>query len=116
MGLGDAIVRHHAKIAKVRLLSMAPSLRCNFLFCRQLCIWHCLLPVAVPSSSHNLLAQVNKAAMCAALQVVLPASIAFGFMYTMQTGRSPLTDAKTAATGQEGMQYSIRVSNPSSSS
>eukprot|EP00891_Asterochloris_glomerata_P005697 jgi/Astpho2/5697/Aster-02935 len=64
MGLGDAIVRHHAKIAKV----------------------------------------------------VLPASIAFGFMYTMQTGRSPLTDAKTAATGQEGMQYSIRVSHPSSSS
>ena len=53
--------------------------------------------------------------MCA-LQVVLPASIAFGFMYTMQTGTNPLTDAKTAATGQEGMQYSVRISNPSSSS
>ena len=53
--------------------------------------------------------------MCA-LQVVLPASIAFGFMYTMQTGTNPLTDAKTATTGQEGMQYSVRISNPSSSS
>ncbi|KAK9804796.1 hypothetical protein WJX72_005986 [[Myrmecia] bisecta] len=45
-------------------------------------------------------------------KIVLPASIGFGFLYTMQKGTNPLTDASRAALGTSGeptYTYSLKL-------
>lgn len=46
-------------------------------------------------------------------KIVLPASVGFGFLYTMQKGTNPLADASTAALGttsEPSYTYSMKLS------
>ncbi|KAL3146824.1 hypothetical protein ABBQ38_014801 [Trebouxia sp. C0009 RCD-2024] len=51
-------------------------------------------------------------------KVVIPASMAFGFMYTLQHETNPLTDAKNAALGTSNapVAYTLKRSSIGASS